>query len=186
MDPRELCISCRRVDRRIVKIALCTTQRFVPPLVGGVDVYTDRLGRALKRLGHDIFIIALDSAANKSSEGIAVSLDKYWGTKIWRLEFSFAKLPREAFHLAYDPEMGQVVKNILAEQKPDLFIIMNFYMLTLAPVEAAKDLGIPVAHVVTDFLPICRRGTFIRWDDSSCRVESRLSHVQSVLCLTAL
>jgi glycosyltransferase involved in cell wall biosynthesis len=35
-------------------------------------------------------------------------------------------------------------------------------------VEAAQNLGISVVHIATDFLPICRRGTFIRGDGRSC------------------
>jgi glycosyltransferase involved in cell wall biosynthesis len=43
-------------------------------------------------------------------------------------------------------------------------------MLTMATVEAAKSLGIPVAHVATDFVPVCRWGTFMRWDNRTCEV----------------
>lgn len=151
-----------------MKIAICT-HKFVPPFVGGVDVYTDRLRRAFKRLGYEVIVIAFDAAADAGSEAITVCPDEYDGDNIWRVKFSFARRPKETFDHAYDPEMGVVVKNILQEQKPDLFIMMNFYKITLAPVETAKSLGIPVVHIATDFIPVCRRATFIRWDDRSCQ-----------------
>ena len=152
-----------------MKIALCT-RRFVPPFVGGVDVYTDRLSRALERLGHEIMILACDATADSHNQAITLSLDEYQGTKIWRLKFALDKRPPETFDYAYDQEMGQIIKTVLRQQKPDLFIIMNFYTITLASVEAAKALEIPVVHIATDFIPICRRATFIRWDGTPCQV----------------
>ncbi len=152
-----------------MKIALCT-RKFIPPLVGGVDVYADRLGQALKRLGHEVIVLAFDSNPEVNSTDITVLYDNYNGFDVWRLKFAFDQRPKEAFDLGYDPEMGQVIKNVLREQAPDLLIILNFYMVTLASVEAAKALGIPVIHIATDFLPICRRATFVRWDGTSCQV----------------
>ena len=151
-----------------MKIALLT-HKLKPPLMGGVDVYTDRLGRALRRLGHDIVYLAFDSSGE--TQEIAVQNDEHHdSSRVWRILFDFDALPKETFDTVYNPEMGQVTQRILADERPDFAIILNFYMLTLAPVEAAKSLGIPVAHVATDFVPVCRRGTFMRWDNRTCEV----------------
>lgn len=152
---------------------LLSARQFTPPLVGGVDVYADRLGRALQRLGHEVSLIAVGSTAvgstaENSNGAITVASESYNGMPVYRLQFAFAGRPKEAFDNAFDPEMGQVIGQILEEQKPDLFVVLNFYMVTLAAVAAAKSRHIPVAHVATDFLPICRRATFIRWDGRSC------------------
>ena len=151
-----------------MKITLCT-HKFKPPFMGGVDVYTDRLRRALIRLGHELTILAFDSSGTME-EGIALATDEYDGTLVRRVSFPFAGRPKMAFDQAYDPEMGEIVKTLLQELRPDIFVAVNFYTISLAAVEAAKGLGIPVAHVATDFVPICRRGTFIRWDGRSCEV----------------
>lgn len=151
-----------------MKVALLT-HKLKPPLMGGVDVYTDRLGRALRRLGHEVDYLAYDSSGE--GDDIAVQEDAHNdGTPVWRILFDFDVLPKETFDTVYNSEMGRVTKQILAGIRPDLVIILNFYMLTLAPVEAAKSLGIPVAHVATDFVPVCRRGTFMRWDNRTCEV----------------
>jgi glycosyltransferase involved in cell wall biosynthesis len=151
-----------------MKIALLT-HKMKPPLMGGVDVYSDRLGRALGRLGHEVIYLAYDSSGERRE--VVVREDVYDdGTAVYRILFSFDSLPKEAFDTLYNPEMGRVTQEILADEKPDFVIILNFYMLTLAPVEAAKSLGIPVAHVATDFVPVCRRGTFMRWDNQTCEV----------------
>jgi glycosyltransferase involved in cell wall biosynthesis len=152
-----------------MKITLCS-RKFKSPFVGGVDVYTNRLRQALQRLGHEVTILAVDSTKGSDNGSITVSSDEYDGTKISRLEFSFASRQKEAFDLAYDPEMGRSIRELLQAEQPDLFVILNFYIVTLASVEAAKCLGIPVVHVATDFLPVCRRATFVRWNGRSCQV----------------
>lgn len=151
-----------------MKIALLT-HKLKPPLIGGVDVYTDRLGRGLMSLGHEVVYLAFDSSGTEAE--IVVQADEHHdGTAVHRIFFNFDSLPKETFDTVYNPEMGRVTRQILAEEKPDFVIILNFYMLTLATVEAAKSLGIPVAHVATDFVPVCRWGTFMRWDNRTCEV----------------
>ena len=149
---------------------LLSARTFKPPFTGGVDVYAERLGQALARLGHEISFIALDSSANSDDETITILSEQYAGNPVWRLQFAFSKRPKTAFDLAYDPEMGEEIKKILLAEKPDLFIILNFYLLSLSSVQVAKLLGIPVVHIATDFVPICRRATFIRWNGESCQV----------------
>lgn len=149
---------------------LLTTRTFAPPFTGGVDVYAERLGNALAGLGHEVSFLAVDSTQEGDSGKIAVLTEEYKGYKVSRLKFALTKRPKSAFDQAYDPEMGRIVKDLFAEQKPDLLVILNFYLLTLASVEAAKSLAIPVVHIATDFVPICRRATLIRWNGESCEV----------------
>jgi glycosyltransferase involved in cell wall biosynthesis len=80
--------------------------RFELPLIGGVAVYTDRLGRALKRAGHEVNIIALDDIDGVTSIQHAETVEEYRGIQIDRIRFSFKSRPKEAFHLAYDGELG--------------------------------------------------------------------------------
>jgi len=151
-----------------MKIALLT-HKLKPPLIGGVDVYTDRLGRGLLRLGHEVVYLAFDSSG-ESPEVVVQADEHHDGTAVHRILFNFDSLPKETFDTVYNPDMGRVTQQILSEEKPDFVIILNFYMLTMATVEAAKALGIPVAHVATDFVPVCRWGTFMRWDNRTCEV----------------
>jgi glycosyltransferase involved in cell wall biosynthesis len=152
-----------------VKIFL-TTRTFLPPFTGGVDVYAERLGHALARLGHEVNFVAVDATANEDTPKIAVLAEHYQGFPVWRLKFALAQRPKLALDQAYDPEMGRLLKSLLAEQKPDLLLVLNFYQISLAAVEAAKALSLPVVHIATDFIPVCRRATLIRWNGESCRV----------------
>lgn len=156
---------------------ILSARRFAIPLVGGVDVYADRLGDALTRMGHEVSVIAVDSMPGQPSNGSIVSLpDEVNGIGVHRLTFSLSGRPREAFVRGYDPDMERVIYQILADEKPDLFIVLNFYLVTLAAVKAAKQLDIPVIHIATDFLPICQRATLIRWNGEPCRVGESIKN----------
>lgn len=150
-------------------IVICT-RKFTPPFIGGVDVYADRLGRALQRLGHEVVFLAIDGSAAVNDNQLHLSEDSYGGSRIRRLQFAFSGRPQQSFDLAYDPQVGRAVHQVLQEEQPDLFIVMNFYTITLAVVEAARALAVPVVHVATDFLPVCRRATLVRWNGRSCQV----------------
>jgi glycosyltransferase involved in cell wall biosynthesis len=52
-------------------------------------------------------------------------------------------------------------------------------MLTMAAVEAADALGIPVVHVATDFLPVCRRATLIRGSGENCETGESIKECAS-------
>lgn len=124
----------------------------------------------MSRLGHEVSFLAIDSTLNDETEQISVLPESYNGYPVWRLKFAASKRAKRAFDTAYDPEMGKIVHDLLAAQKTELLIILNFYMLSLASVEAAKSRNIPVIHIGTDFVPICRRATFIRWNGEPCQV----------------
>jgi glycosyltransferase involved in cell wall biosynthesis len=122
-------------------------------------------------MGHEVSVLAVDSSATDVSNGaITVILDEVDGTTVRRLTFALSGRPREAFVRGFDPEMGRVIEGILRQEKPDLFIVLNFYLVTLATVEVARRLDIPVIHIATDFLPVCQRATLIRWNGEPCEV----------------
>jgi glycosyltransferase involved in cell wall biosynthesis len=156
-----------------MRIVLCS-QAFKAPLVGGVDVYTDRLARALNSLGHQVLVLAVDGSGE--TEHPIIEPDHLNGLEIQRLVFDLRQRPARAFDLLEAPELRQLAREALASFRAELLIMMNFYLPTFSLVEAALDLDLPVVHVATDFLPICRRGTFIRWHGRSCEVGESLHH----------
>lgn len=144
-----------------------SARRYIQPLIGGVDVYANRLGRALQRMGHAVTILSVDTAPSSNGKSITISNDESNGMKILRF-WKSDHLLQDTNAVGYDPDMGEAVRALFLEQKPDVFIVLNFYLLTLAPVQVAKEMGIPIVHIVTDFVPVCRRATFIRWDGEPC------------------
>lgn len=147
---------------------LLSGRRFNEPLMGGVDVYADRLGTALERLGHEVSALGFDGAAAIETSALVLEHGNFGDWPAWHIRFAMERRPKRAYDNAYDPEMGGAIAKVLDAARPDLFVILNFYQATLAAVEAAKDRDIPVVHIATDFIPICRRATFIRWDGSPC------------------
>lgn len=148
-------------------IAICA-QRFEEPLVGGVDVYSDRLGTALTRQGHEVAILALDPGGEAGSSIGKIGKESRSGMSVLRLRFSLDERKQDEFATGYDARLRRPIRDLLRELAADLLIVANFYLPSLAAVDAAKDLHLPVAYIATDYVPICRRATFIRWDGLEC------------------
>jgi glycosyltransferase involved in cell wall biosynthesis len=157
-----------------MRICICA-QKFVPPLIGGVDVYAERLGRALMRQSHAVSVLALEPGGEGSDAHIESEPGVHAGMSVRRIHFPLENRPKDVFARAYDAGLGQTMGEVLDALDVELLIIMNFYYPTLALVEAAKQRGVRVVHVATDFVPVCRRSTFIRWDGEPCRVGESIS-----------
>ena len=151
-----------------MKITL-SSRRFLPPFSGGVDVYADRLARAFRRMGHQTALLAFDLQEAAARPEVVVGKDEHQGLPVWRFVLTSVGRFESTFPYAYHKEMGESIRAVLQQERPDLLFVLSFYLSTLAAVEAAKDLGIPVAHIATDFVPICRRSTLIRWDGKACQ-----------------
>jgi glycosyltransferase involved in cell wall biosynthesis len=151
-----------------MKIAL-STRSFIPPLIGGVDIYAGRFGKALERRGFEVFYLSFNPASEIEGQEIRPILEKSENGRVYRFYFRFDERPADVFHTGFDPEMGACIEEVLREEKPDLYVILNFYLATMAAADSANRLGIPVAHIATDFLPVCRRATMIRWDGKTCQ-----------------
>jgi glycosyltransferase involved in cell wall biosynthesis len=161
-----------------MKILICT-HRYIEPFIGGVDVYTNRLRRAFIRLGHEVIVLAFDSYCDQCGMAIDTETDEFDATRVIRIKFSFSNRPTENHDLAYDPELGSVAESVFKQEKPEMVVVMNFYTISLSVVQAAKNLNIPVAHIATDFLPICRRATLIRGDGVPCQTGESLKACSS-------
>lgn len=119
-------------------------------------------------LGHHPVVLALEPVPHGVSREIGIEREEWNGLQVVRIKFDIATRTKEAFDTLYDRELLDILKQILKAEQPQLFIVMNFYLLTLAAVEAAQFCNLPVFHVATDFLSICRRGTLIRWNGTPC------------------
>jgi glycosyltransferase involved in cell wall biosynthesis len=150
-----------------MKFALLT-HKFAPPMIGGVDVYTDRLGRALQRGGHEVIYLAFDGSGTGSPH--AVPRADHHGAPVFGLEFNFKCVDKIRRDSLYDPDMANWCKKVLHEEQVEVVVIMNFYMISAAVIEAAYALELGIVHIATDFLPICRRGTYMRFDLEPCQV----------------
>jgi len=151
-----------------MNIVLCA-QSFNEPLIGGVDVYADRLGRALSADGHDVAILSLDPSADSSKEVILRDPDTRRGMTIHSIAFSLAGRSDAEFAVGYDSRLIGVMTQALRRARAQLFVVANFYLPSMAAVEAARNLNLPIVHIATDYVPVCRRGTMFRWDETACQ-----------------
>ena len=80
-----------------------------------------------------------------------------------------------------NPALGEAVRDILSNHRPDIFHLFSGYLMTVNPLWAALDLQIPVAVSLTDYWYLCPRLHLISSKDKLCNLI--VDPVECVQCL---
>ncbi|MCB0208597.1 MAG: glycosyltransferase family 4 protein [Anaerolineae bacterium] len=151
-----------------------TTHRFFPRFFGGVEAYTLRLAHALQQRGHTVHILT-GEPIDKPDLSIEIKNELFQGIPLIRLEYDFLRRPvayRAAYH---DPAVTAQIKSILYEVQPDVVHATSLSLLMGGTIEAAKSLKLPFIYTATDFVLTCRRGTYIKYDNSICTEKEEVA-----------
>src|SRR3989344_2423991 len=116
-----------------------------PPLsFGGAGISTYELAVAMKKAGHDVFVITTCRKENEAGEF------EYEGVKIYRIANDYNERWRAYFSL-YNPKVTRQLKKILAELKPDVVHINNVhYYLSYYSIKIAKKYAKAVVFTFRD------------------------------------
>jgi glycosyltransferase involved in cell wall biosynthesis len=141
-----------------LKIAFISLD-FLPEQIGGGEVYTFNLAKAVQALGHEVVVIR--RAHSKVTNGNGSS--NYRGLRIERV---FTERPaRSAW--ANDQQLFQWGLEYFAKNRPDVVHVLLFAgMLPL--VRAAKKLGIPVVMTALDFGMFCSNFHLVNSQGALC------------------
>jgi glycosyltransferase involved in cell wall biosynthesis len=156
---------------------LLTAHAFVPRSVAGVEVYTFRLARALRVLGHEVLVLAAvhDLAAapysirRRSHDGIDVA-------EIVSVH------PLGTLQATYDdPGIDRAAEQILRQFRPDCVHVQHLLNLSAGIVPAARAGGAVVVLTLHDYWLSCPRdGLRMRADLGVCVT---MDHVECARCL---
>jgi glycosyltransferase involved in cell wall biosynthesis len=152
---------------------LLSTHQFFPRSFGGVETYTLRLAQTLQRLGHIVHILTGEPVA-KPDLSVTTKTEVYEGVPVTRLGYDFLRRPaglRAAYH---DPLMTNCIKAFLHEWQPDVVHSTSLSLLMGGTVEAAVTCAVPLVYTATDFVLVCRRGTYIKQDHTTCSIKEEL------------
>jgi glycogen synthase len=127
---------------------------YPPYVVGGNEMLCDEVVTALRERGHRVSVLCgrgRDLPAHPDLLGaLEIDLDRRGET------FLGGRLPSawEAFKLhAFSPRSYRTTQRWLAEWKPDVVIVWNLYMASMAPLIAARRSHVPcVVHVCDKWL----------------------------------
>ena len=127
------------------------TNLYPPYVVGGNELLCDEVVRALRARGHRVGVLCgrgkeLPSHPDLSG-ALEIDLDRKAET------FLGGRLPSPwetvRLHL-FSPRSYRATRRWLAERRPDVVIVWNLYMASLAPLIAARRSGAPVVVHVCD------------------------------------
>lgn len=151
-----------RIDRKILFVA----HNFPPEGLGGVEVYTRNLTRALREAGHDISVLYPREAGPGEAESIAES--RHEGVRIHRAVVR--KAPHRKIRKRYlvrssrffletrHPVTERLFGDLLDREAPDLVHFHNLHInLPFSLPEVARDRGLPVCLTLHDAWLICPR-----------------------------
>ncbi len=151
------------------KITLIT-HRFLPRYFGGVESYTLRLAQALQAQGRAVHILT-GEPLSRPDRRITFSRDEVEGVPVTRLEYDFLRFPVTARAAYADPAFTAAIRAALADLQPDIVHAVSLSLLMGGAIEAAYSLGLPLVYTATDYVLTCRRGTYVKPDQTICAIK---------------
>jgi glycosyltransferase involved in cell wall biosynthesis len=151
-----------------MKIVL-PVHHFPPGYSAGAELYTYRLARALRARDHDIEVVCIEAIDQGGVGDIQATRDHYDGIPVWRIALNLVDDRQRALHSFDHPALQGWFRSYFGQSEPDLVHLQAGYLLGVAPLHAAHDLGIPTVLTLHDYWFLCPRITLLRGDGSLCQ-----------------
>ncbi len=143
----------------IMKIALVNYRYFIS---GGPERYYFNIKEILERNGHEVIPFSV-----KGPKNFATEYEKYFLESVDDEEY-FAnthKTPRTVLRsfsrMFYSFEARRKFRRLLEDTRPDIIYILQYHnKISPSILDAARSLGIPVVHRISDFQYMCPAAIF--------------------------
>ncbi|WP_376791076.1 glycosyltransferase [Thermoflexus sp.] len=134
---------------------------FPPAALGGVEIHTWEIARAMARRGHAVWVFCRESDFQRPDyELIREEVD---GLSILRVVNDF-KQTHHFLHTYVDERMEEIFLQVLQETRPDLIHFQHLIGLSARLPCRARPLRIPMLMTLHDFWPLCHRVHLLnRW-----------------------
>jgi glycosyltransferase involved in cell wall biosynthesis len=143
---------------------LFAVHHYPPHHTGGCERFVERRVAALRARGHEPRVLCVEHIDAGPPGGVGWVDDQHDGISVRRLSFDLAATP-DPFRWSYDnPWIGEHLRILCREQRPDVFVLVGGYLLTGRVLRVAQELGIPTVLTLADFWFLCPRITLIRSD----------------------
>jgi|DewCreStandDraft_5_1066085.scaffolds.fasta_scaffold00072_67 glycosyltransferase involved in cell wall biosynthesis len=164
-----------------MRIAL-VTHRFFPEGLGGVEVLVAHLARALRRRGHDVFLLC--AARALGSEGpIRFLRDVHEGIPVVRVAGEGEKKTAPIRSAYRDDVIGEALAQLWRTERPDLVHVWHGLFLSASVIESAYRAGVPLVWTLPDYWPICWKTTLLTWDDRLCAGDWMVPTSECLACM---
>ena len=138
---------------------------FPPHSIGGTEVYTLNLSKALISLGHEVKVFtALNDLSYKQYDIVEY---EYSGIPV----FSVVNSPffaRSYIDYFLNPAVDQIFQQFLEREQPDIVHFQHMAYLSGNLQEIANKFSIPAVSTIHDYWYLCFRSQLIRPDGKVC------------------
>jgi glycosyltransferase involved in cell wall biosynthesis len=150
-----------------LKVAL-VAHGYPPELTGGTELSVRALARALRRAGHDVFVVA-GSIAPSRTAGVVEVDEQIDSDPASGVSFSVRRLRRpdlyfDHWHKTLSPRVSGTFRRILRSERPDVVHIHHWIRLSRDLVLAAAREKIPAVVTLHDLWTSCPIAFRVRTD----------------------
>lgn len=147
---------------------LIAVHHFPPSFTGGAEWRACRTAAALRERGHDVHVICVERIDTGPDSGVAWKDTLYQGIPIRRISYNLLAAPDPARWEYDNPWIGEHLRGLLKEHRPDIFHLIGGYLLGADVIWDACEAGLPVVVTLTDYWFICPRINLLRSNGQVC------------------
>jgi glycosyltransferase involved in cell wall biosynthesis len=142
-----------------MKIALVNYRYFIS---GGPERYYFNIKEILEKNGHEVIPFSIKSSRNLPNQYEKYFLDIVDDEVYFAQAKKSLKVVLKSFtRMFYSWEARTKFKQLLLDTKPDLVYIMQYHnKISPSIIDAARSLGVPVIHRISDFQYMCPNALF--------------------------
>ena len=134
---------------------ILTSHQFLPKYAFGTERVTFDIGQELLSRGHEVYILATDSASPSLPHNEVWDYE-YRGLKVRVIGLNLQATPDPIRYEFDNPEIAEHMRRYMREVRPSLVHILHAGRLSGSIIPAAKEFGVPVVFTATDFWSLCR------------------------------
>ena len=138
---------------------LLTAHQFLPDHSTGTEVLTCQVGKELKRLGHEVRVIAALPMKNAPKPDVYFDHYVYQGLEVYRY-YHRQGMPvgeqSNIVELEYSNQLfADWLRNFIGAWRPDVVHFFHLKNLSVTAIDMCGDAGIPMVLTPTDFWLVC-------------------------------
>jgi glycosyltransferase involved in cell wall biosynthesis len=150
---------------------------FEPYHLGGTEFYVRTLAKALKRRGHEVFVITTCPSQGSFCTSAKEVVDEVTVYRFypWNIYWGYRAQNRPLFLKAiwhfidlWNPQVYLSVKKILAREKPQVIHINNVGGLSNSIFWACQKDGARVIYFLHDYISVCPKSILLRSNNDLC------------------
>ncbi len=143
--------------------------KFLPAYFSGTEIHTYNLASTMKKRGHEVQVICVESVDWGNSCHISTTNDCYEGIPVHRIYFNRKKTPDIVRYSYENPIIEEHIYQYIRTVKPAIAHITNLIFLSAGVIPALKKCKIPIVFTATDFWFFCLKASLLKYNFSICK-----------------